>query len=316
MRHIVVRRLITAPLVLVVASVLIFLLVHVAPGDPARAALGPYATAEQLSVWRGERGLDGSLLSRYGAWLGGVVRGNWGHSVMFGTEVRPLVLGRLGNSLLLGLAAFVLATPVAIGVGIWSGMRRGRLVDRAVSIAGLVLASTPAFVIGAILLMGFAVHLRWFPVNSQPPPGIVRGGRLRAMFLPALTVSLGLLGYVSRMARAGTIGVLDSAYYRAAELKGLATARLVRRHVLRNALVPTIAVLSTQLATMLGGLVVVEALFNYPGVGLLIVDAARDHDVTVLEAATLTTAAVSMLVLLVADLVYGGLDPRVRHGRA
>lgn len=313
MKQVIARRLLLAPIVLLVASVLIFLLVQVVPGDPAQVALGPYATDDQLAIWRQQHGLGGHPLARYWNWLGGVVRGNWGDSVLLGVPVRPLVVGRLGNSLLLGLFAFALVTPVALAAGVGAAMRRGKLADRAVTVGALALASTPEFVTGVILLIVFAVRLRWFPVNGQLPDGAGTGDRLRVMFLPALTVALGLFGYITRMARAGTIDVLSSAYYRTAELKGLPTSRIVRRHVLRNALLPTSAVLGTQLAAALGGLVIAETLFNYPGIGLLLVDAARDKDVTVLEACALTTAAIAMLTLLVADVSYGLLDPRIRY---
>lgn len=315
MKQVIVRRLLLAPIVLLVASVLIFLLVQVVPGDPAQVALGPYATDDQLAIWRQQHGLDGPPLARYWNWLGGVVRGDWGDSVLLGVPVRPLVVGRLGNSLLLGLFAFALVTPIALAAGIWAAMRRGKLADRAVTVGAVALASTPEFVSGVILLIVFAVRLRWFPVNGQVPHGASPGDRLRVMFLPALTVAMGLFGYTTRMARAGTIEVLSSAYYRTAELKGLPRSRIVRRHVLRNALLPTTAVLGTQLAAMLGGLVIAETLFNYPGIGLLLVDAARDKDVTVLAASALTTAAISMLTLLVADVSYGLLDPRIRYRR-
>lgn len=293
MKQVIARRLLLAPIVLLVASVLIFLLVQVVPGDPAQVALGPYATDDQLAIWRQQHGLGGHPLARYWNWLGGVVRGNWGDSVLLGVPVRPLVVGRLGNSLLLGLFAFALVTPVALAAGVGAAMRRGKLADRAVTVGALALASTPEFVTGVILLIVFAVRLRWFPVNGQLPDGAGRN--------------------ITRMARAGTIDVLSSAYYRTAELKGLPTSRIVRRHVLRNALLPTSAVLGTQLAAALGGLVIAETLFNYPGIGLLLVDAARDKDVTVLEACALTTAAIAMLTLLVADVSYGLLDPRIRY---
>jgi peptide/nickel transport system permease protein len=315
MTQVLARRLLLVPVVLLIASVLIFVLAQVVPADPARAALGPYATDEQLTIWREQHQLTGSWWSQYSSWLGGVVRGDWGDSVRLGVPVRPLVLGRLGNSVLLGLLAFVLVVPVSIAVGVAAALRRGKPSDRAITMSGLALASTPEFVTGAILLVVFAVHLRWFPVNGQLPTGVGVGERLRVMFLPALTVALGLFGYISRVARAGAIEVLASPYYLTAELKGLPRRRVIGRHVLRNALLPTTAVVGTQLGVVLGGVVVVETLFNYPGVGLLLVDAARDHDLTVLEAAALTTTAVSMLAMLLTDVTQLLLDPRVRFER-
>jgi peptide/nickel transport system permease protein len=174
----------------------------------------------------------------------------------------------------------------------------------------VAISSTPEFVSGVILLILLAVKVHWFPVNSQESWGGL--DRIRGMLLPAIAVALVSFGHAARMTRASAIDVLGSAYYRTAVLNGVSTHRRLRHHVLQNALIPTTAVLGSQAAYMLGGLVIVETLFNYPGLGLLLVDAATGKDIFVLEASALVAAVVSMLVILVTDIAYGLLDPRVR----
>ncbi|MDW5594274.1 ABC transporter permease [Conexibacter stalactiti] len=306
------RRLLQIPLVLIVVSALIFWLIAVVPGNPGRSVLGAYATGEQVAAWNAEHGLDGSTLERYGSWLSGFVRGDWGTSIMLDVPVRGLVIERLENSLLLGVLAFVLMAPVAIALGFYQAQRQGRAADRAITIGSVSLSSMPEFVVGVVLIILFAVTLRWFPIHSEIAAGASAAERLRVMVLPALTIGAASLGYVARMVRAGVIETLASPHYRTAVLKGLPPRRILLRHVARNSLLPTVAVLGVQLTAMLGGVVVVETLFNYPGIGQLILDAVLKKDVFVLEAATLVIAIVSVLVLLATDLAYLALDPRVR----
>lgn len=309
MRKLVLRRLALILIALFVVSVGVFFLVQVVPGQPGRVVLGPYATQQQVALWQRQHGLDGSVLARYLRWISGFVRGQWGTSLTLDVPVRPLVIGRLGNSVLLGLLAFVFMAPTSVAVGIWQAHRLGTKSDRAMTLTSVTFSSTPEFVTGVIFLILFAVRIHVFPVDAQVAGGGIE--RLRGMILPAAAVALVSFGYVARMARAGTAAVLSSPYYRTAVLNGVPRRRLLTRHLLRNALVPTTAVLGSQVAYMLGGLVVVETLFNYPGLGQLLVSAATDKDIFVLEASALTAAAVSMLLILATDIAYGLLDPRI-----
>lgn len=309
--RIIVRRLLQVPVVLFIVSVLVFWLVQIVPGDPGRAALGPYATPEQVARWKAERGLDGSTFDRYVAWLTGFVTGDWGTSLTFAVPVRPLILERLANSVLLGLYAFVLVAAVGICVGVYQAFRHGRRADRAATVWMVSISSVPEFAIGTVLLVVFSVFLGIFPVYSGIPPGATLTDRFMAMTLPAVTLAAASVGYVARMARAGTIETLGAAFYRTAVLKGLRRRRVVGAHVARNSLVPSVAVLGGQLAYLIGGSAVVEALFSYPGIGLAIVEATQRKDLFVLEAGIMVTAAASILVLLVTDLVYMALDPRI-----
>lgn len=300
---------------LVLVSLLLFGAAEVIPGDVGRRALGPYASAEQVAALDRELGADRPLPQRYGGWAADFVRGDWGRSTVLDVPVRPLVLDRLGHSLALALFALVLVVPVAIGLGVLAALHAGRLLDRVVSIAGLSLIAVPEFVVGVLLLVALAVNLGWFPVSSGVPsadPVDV----LRQLTLPALPLMALLFGYLSRMARAGAAQVLATEYVRTASLKGLAPRTVVRRHVLRNALLPSVNVVGAQLGYLVGGLVVTETLFGYPGIGRLLLDAALGHDLPTLEACVLLTALVTMGGNLLADVVAATLDPRLRPEEA
>jgi peptide/nickel transport system permease protein len=299
---------------LLLVSILVFSVAEVLPGDVGRTILGPYASAEQVARLDHELGVDRPLLVRYFDWLGGFVRGDWGESALLNTPVRGLVLDRLGNSLVLGAFALVLIVPFSIFMGVIAALNYGKAVDRIISISGLSLIALPEFVAGVILLVIFAVKLGWFPVSSTVPsanPVDV----FRQLLLPSIPLMLVLFGYISRMARAGTVEVLNSNYTRTAVLKGLPRRTVIRRHVLRNSLLPTISVVSVQIGYLVGGLVVIETLFNYPGIGKLVLDSAVGHDLPVLEATVLMIAVLYMVANLVADLLYGVLNPRVRFAQ-
>jgi len=311
-RRLVLRRVLQVPVVLLIVSALVFLLVDVVPGDPGRNALGTYAAPEQVARWNAEHGFGGSAIDRYLSWLRGLATGDWGMSTMLQEPALDLVLGRLASSLLLGLLAFAMMLPLAVAIGFVQAHRAGRASDRVLTIATVSLSSMPEFVVGVALLIVFAVALGWFPVQSEIVDGTPPVERLRAMVLPAITVGAGSAGYFARIVRAGVIETLASPAYRTAVLKGLPRKRVLTRHVARNSLLPMAAVLGTQLAATAGAMVLAETLFNYRGIGQLLVDATIDKDVIVLEAAAMSIGAVAMLVLLVTDLAYMALDPRVR----
>ena len=305
------RRLALSLLTLVLVSAIVFAVAQVLPGNLARTILGPYATAGQVARLNHELGADRPLPVRYGDWLGGFLRGDWGRSQLLNTPVRPLVLDRLGNSLVLAAFALVLVVPLSIALGVLAGLTEGRLLDRVVSLTGVALIAVPEFVAGVILLVVFAVKLQWLPVSSHVP-GADPVDVVRQLLLPALPLMFVLFGYIARMARAGTVEALASPYVRTAVLKGLPRRVVVWRHVLRNALLPTVSVVSVQVGYLVGGLVVIETLFDYPGIGQLVYDSAKGHDVPVLEATVLLVAGVYLVANLVADLLYVLLDPRLR----
>jgi peptide/nickel transport system permease protein len=296
---------------LVLVSIIVFAVAEILPGDVGRTILGPYASNEQVARLNHELGNDRALPVRYADWISGFVTGDWGDSALLNTPVRPLVLDRLGNSLILGLFALILIVPFSIAFGVLAALHHGKALDRIISVSGLSLIALPEFVAGVILLVVFAVKLGWFPVSSHVPssnPVDV----FRQLLLPSIPLMLVLFGYISRMARAGTIDALLSNYTRTAVLKGLPRRTVIWRHVLRNALLPTISVVSVQVGYLVGGLVVIETLFSYPGIGKLVLDSAVGHDLPVLEATVLMIAVLYMVSNLVADVLYGVLNPRVR----
>jgi peptide/nickel transport system permease protein len=299
-----------ALITLVLVSLAVFAIAEVLPGDVGRTILGPYASNEQVARLNHELGNDRPLPVRYGDWIGGFVTGDWGESQLLGAPVRSLVSERLKNSLILGGFALLLIIPLSIGLGVLAALHYGKFLDRLISVTGLSLIALPEFVGGVILLVVFAVELGWFPVSSDVPsanPVDV----FQQLLLPSIPLMLVLFGYISRMARAGTVESLHSNYVRTAILKGLPRRTVIARHVLRNALLPTISVVSVQVGYLVGGLVVIETLFNYPGIGKLVLDSAVGHDLPVLEATVLTVALLYMVSYLVADVLYAVLNPRI-----
>jgi len=314
MRRFLVKRVALALVALVLVSMLVFATAEVLPGNVGRTILGRFATSEQVQRLNEKLGVYRPIPVRYGEWVAGFVTGDWGESQLLGRPVREVVLDRLGNSLILGAFAILLIVPISIGLGVLAALHYGKILDRAISVSGLSLIALPEFVTGVMLIVLFSVKLGWFPVSSQVPTAnpfdIVR-----QLLLPSIPLMFVLFGYVARMARAGTVEALQSNYTRTAVLKGLPRRTVIWRHVLRNSLLPTISVVSVQFGYLVGGLVVVETLFNYPGIGKLVLDAAVGHDLLVLEAAVLVTAILFMVSNLVADLLYGVLNPRVRLAR-
>jgi len=316
MRHLLLRRLAAIPLTLLAISALVFLATEVLPGDVARQILGREASDATAAQLRDELGLDRPLPVRYADWLVSFFSGDWGTSYTLKVPVRELVFERLGASMLLAVFAFVLLVPVALLIGVLAGLYHDRPVDRILSVTGLALGATPEFVTGVVLMVVFAVSLRWFPVSAQADPGASLVNRLEHLVLPAVSLVLLCLGYVARHVRASTVASVRSPYVRAAELRGASRFSIVTRHVLRNSTVPATSALGVQAQFLLGGLVSVELLFNYPGIGALLLTAALDKDLPTLQAAALVLGFCYLLITLAVDVVYRLLDPRLRLGVA
>ena len=311
MTRYILKRLGLTVITLVIVSFVVFAASQLLPGDVGRTILGPYASQQQVDALDKSLGNDKPLPVRYWNWASDFVKGDWGVSPVQNVEVRPLVLGRLKNSLYLGAFAMVLIVPFSIFMGIVAALKYGKLVDRAISIVGLSFIALPEFVIGVILIVVFAVQLGWFPTSSQVP-GTNPVDWFRQLLLPAIPIMFVLFGYISRMARAGTVDALQANYTRTAILKGLPRRHVVTRHVVRNSMLPTITVVSVQVGYLVGGLLVVETLFAYPGIGQLTLESATGHDLPTLEACVLMIAIIYCFANLIADLAYGILNPRVR----
>ncbi|MFO1037555.1 MAG: ABC transporter permease [Geminicoccaceae bacterium] len=309
-------RLALAVVTLFLLSLMVFVGGQVLPGDVARAVLGPLADERAVDALRHQLGVDRPLLVQYLEWIGNFVRGDMGMSYVYRSPVRPFITTALLNSLKLGLVAFVLVVPLSILGGVVAALHANRPLDRIISIFGLSATALPEFVSGIVLILVFAIWLRWFPLSASWPEGAGPLTQIYHLILPSIPLFLVLFGYIARMARAGTVEALQADYTRTAVLKGLPWHKVLRRHVLRNALLPTIAVIATQTGYLIGGLVVVEILFRYQGIGALIFSAAKAKDFPMLEAGVLTIGILYTLANLLADLLYSILNPRIRLGGA
>jgi peptide/nickel transport system permease protein len=301
-------------LTLWILTVIVFFAGQVLPGNPGRATLGPLASQSAVNSLDHQLGVDRPLLTRYLSWIGGLLHGNMGTSYAYRTPVEPFIRAALINSVKLAVLAFVIVVPLGILGGVIAALYAGRSADRVISVSGLSLSTVPEFVSGIVLIVIFGVTLKWLPVTASAGAGASALSQLRHLILPAIPLVFVLFGYIARMARAGTIEALNSDYTRTAILKGLPRATVIRRHVLRNSLLPTITVIATQTGYLIGGLVVVETLFNYQGIGNLIFKAANAKDFPMLEAGVLVIGVVYVVATLIADLLLTLLNPRLRIG--
>lgn len=307
------RRLGLVLLTLLISSLVIFIVTQILPGDVAKAVLGRFATPEALHSMRAKLGLDRPLPLQYGSWLVHYVQGDWGVSLSTGEPVLKLVGARLRNSGMLALVSFFMYVPLGILLGLVAALRRNKIADQIISITSLALIGLPEFVTGVVLIAIFALKLNWLPASSAITPDAGFLEALPRLILPAITVSLVSLAYITRMTRSATAEVLSTDYVRTAYLKGLHPARVLFTHVLRNSLLPTVTVIAIGIGWLIGGLIVTESLFSYPGLGRLLLFAIQRRDIPLLQAITLLLVLVFSLSNLLADLIYAVLNPRIRY---
>ncbi|RWD90827.1 ABC transporter permease [Mesorhizobium sp.] len=300
-------------LTLWLVSALVFLAGQVLPGDVARVMLGPFADAQAVAALNRQLGADQPVLVQYWRWFSAALTGDFGTSLSMRAPVGPFVLASLGRSAALAGIILLFLVPLGVGAGIVAGLNQGRLVDRLIVLAGVSFGIVPDFVSGLLLLLVFGLWLNWLPITGAAPEGAGLWTSGCYLILPALPLVLNLAGYLARMTRAGVIEALAADYTRTATLKGLNRWQVILRHVLPNALTPTIAVLATQSGYMLGGLVVIEALFGIQGLGNLVLNAAKARDFPMLEAGVLVMATIFVLSAAMGDLVQALLDPRQRR---
>ncbi|MBI2525128.1 MAG: ABC transporter permease [Candidatus Rokubacteria bacterium] len=309
----VVRRLLFSVLVLFLVSIIVFLVVQVLPGDVAAMILGTEATFQDVATLREKLGLNRPAHVRYVEWLGGALKGDWGTSLRLNQPVAPLLLSRLRNSAVLAGLTLLIAVPLAVGLGVFAGLRQGRLADRVIAVLTLIGTSMPEFVWGSLLITVFAFWLRWLPPVALIEPGESLLQNLHFLVLPIATLTLVMMAYTSRMTRTSMIDVLEKPYIRTARLKGIGERSVILRHALRNALVPTITIVAMNIGWLMGSLVVVETVFSYPGLGRMMLFAVSNRDVPMLQMTVLVTAAVYAAANVVADVLYAYCDPRVRY---
>jgi peptide/nickel transport system permease protein len=309
-----IQRLGWAVATLLILSVMVFFGAQVLPGNIGRAILGPLADPAAVNALNHELGVDRPLWLQYWDWISHFIGGDMGRSFVYHTPVLPFVVDGLLKSLALALVVCTLVIPISLTGGVLAALWAYRPMDRIITLIGLSMTVVPEFVSGILLILIFGVWLRWFPISAKWPDDAGLLERLDHLILPALPLVLILFGYIAKMARAGTIAALESDYTRTAILKGLPQRTVIRRHVLRNALLPTISVIGTQIGYLVGGLVVVEMLFNYRGIGALIFAAAKSKDFPMLQAGVLTVGCCYTIAAIAADLIIYLLNPRLRSG--
>jgi peptide/nickel transport system permease protein len=307
------RRSLLILLTMVLASIVMFAATTLLPGDVAQNILGRWATPEALENLREELGINRPAIVQYWDWATAFVRGDWGTSLSSrNTSVRDLVMARLGNSAMLAGLSIVIYVPLGIFLGVIAALKRDSLLDKLISSISMSLAGLPEFVTGLLLIFFISLGLKWLPANSSIDPGTGFIEAFPKLILPAITVSLVCLGYVARMTRATTVEVLQADYVRAAYLSGLSRTEVLIKFVLRNALLPTITVVAMSMGWLTGGLVVTESVFGYPGVGRLLVYSIQRSDLPLILACSMVMVLVNSVANLVADLLYGVLNPRIR----
>jgi peptide/nickel transport system permease protein len=298
-------------------SVLIFAVVHILPGNVAYAILGEFATADNVRALEAKLGLNDPLPLQYWHWLNGMLHGDLGASVVMQRPAAPLILEALGRSAILALLAFVLVATGGIALGVFAATHQGRLSDRIATLAQLVFIATPEFFWGILVVLLFGSWMQVLPATGYAPLG--EAGFLAwasHLVLPVLVLACGLLAHVSRLTRSAMIEVLQSRYVLAARAKGFGASRVLWRHALPNALLPAITILAIDFGLLIGGVVVVETVFAYPGLGRLLVFAIEHHDLPLLQAGMMVVTTIYALANLAADLSYAVLNPRIRVGGA
>jgi len=302
-------------LTLFTISLLITFGVELLPGDLAESILGQGATPETVKVFRAELGLDKPAHMRYLSWLGGIVTGDLGVSLANKREISELVGIRIANTLFLGGFAAAIAVPLALFLGILAALYRNTLYDRAINTFTLTTISFPEFFVAYILILFFAIKLGWFPGISNISTELSFGNKLYRTLLPATTLTLVVLAHMLRMTRATIINLLASPYIEMARLKGISPMKIILRHALPNALAPIVNVVAINLAYLVVGVVIVEVVFVYPGLGQLMVDSVSKRDIPVVQACSMIFASVYILLNLSADIISIVTNPRILHPR-
>jgi len=309
------RRLLFVVLVLVAVSMLVFGITALLPANVAYLILGPFAPPEQVRALELKLGLTDPIWQQYVRWAGGFLSGNLGESTLMNRPIGPLLMEAVGRSMMLTGASFVLIAVIGVGLGIAAALRHGRPLDHGISVGTYLGIAVPEFFWAIIVIIVFAAWLGWLPASGYEPLSAGFTVWAKHLIAPTMTLVFGHLAHVSRLTRSSMIEVLQSPYVTAARAKGLPERVVIMHHALRNALLPTITVLALDFGRLMGGIVVVETIFAYPGLGRLLVFSIQNRDLPTLQAAILVVAAVYALANLLADLLYARFNPKIRFGR-
>lgn len=307
------RRILSAIPVLFMVAIIVFLVLRLSPGDPAVMIAGPNATPEQLQMLRDSMGLNKPLLEQLYIWLGNMVQGDFGVSLVSGQPATKLIADRFGPTLALSLSTITLAVLVAIPLGVVAAWQQGKWLDRLVMAGSVLGFSVPVFIIGYVLILIFARTLNWFPVQGYQPLSAGVWEFARRLVLPTITLSFPYIALIARIVRTNVIEVMNEDYIRTARAKGLKESAVLMQHALGNAAVPIITIIGVSIAMLIGGVVVTESVFNIPGLGRLVLEAVLARDYTVIQAIIMLFSTIYVVINLVVDLLYGVVDPRIRH---
>jgi peptide/nickel transport system permease protein len=297
---------------MLVISMLVFFIAEVVPIDPARNALGRFATQEKVDELREQMGLNRPVIVRYITWITNVLHGDFGESIHFRRPVLDLVSVRLGRSLALAGLGFIFMMPLGLALGCLAGIYEGKFLDRIISITSSISVSIPPFAGGVFIIVIFALWLRLLPGTSIPDPNAPFLESAKKLILPIFVLSLDEIGYLARFTRVSMADVLESDYIRTAVLKGVPKIKVIWRHALRNALIAPFTAMMLHINWLIGGVVVVEVLFSYPGLGSLILESALRNDITLLEGGTMVLTFVAVASQVIGDIIIYFMNPRIR----
>lgn len=306
------RRLLLSIITIWLLVTIVFVITNMLPADVGRTILGPFAPQESVDALNQRLGTDRPLIVQYVDQLRRIVTLDFGNSFASQQPVLPQIMAAVGRSAKLAGLALLITIPISIIAGLYAGRRRDRRSDRAIVLAGVTSSSIPEFITGTILVVVIGVQLKLLPVLATPPPDADITTQVRYLLMPATAMAIVYFGYIARMTRAGTIDVLGSDYIRTATMKGLTTNQTMRRHVLRNALIPTVAVIAVQIGYLFGGIIAVEKIFNYNGMGATMLFAAQQKDLPMLTAGVIVIGIVYMIATLGSDLITAWMNPRIR----
>jgi len=311
-----VQRIVTMLVLVVAISLLVFAAIHALPADVAILILGDSATPEQVAALREKMGLNDPLMIQYWRWASAALRGDFGLSLVMDRPIAPMVAEALGKSMLLAVLSLITVATLGIGLGVLSGMKRGGAIDKGLSLVGYVGISVPEFFWGIVLTIVFVNQLGWLPAAGAIDFNAGILAAIPHLLLPVATLTLTLLAHILRQTRSSIIEELQSNYIRAARAKGLSETRVLFKHALRNGLLPTITVLAHDFGWLLSGVVVVEVVFAYPGIGRLLVFGIEHHDIPLIQGIVIILTVVYMVANLITDLSYSFLKPQIRYGRS
>jgi peptide/nickel transport system permease protein len=309
----IVRRLLLSIIVLLLITFMMFLLLHIMPGDPATIMLGVDASQERVDALRKELWLDRSLAVQYVHWLSNVVKGDLGKSVSFREDAAGIIAARLPITIYLSFLSLVLSVILGVGAGIICAIRRGGILDSVITISANLGMAIPIFWLGILGIYSIALHLGWLPIQGYTSPFDDFWLSTKKAVMPVICLAIPVIAVLARQTRSSMLEMIRQDYVRTAWSKGLRERTVVLKHTLKNALIPVVTLLGIQLRTLVGGAVLVEKVFNIPGMGRLIVDSVINKDFIIVQACTLVVAVVVLLANLLVDVSYGWIDPRIRY---